>query len=499
MIEDADRWAPGYAEAGARSVTFHVEAAAAPVRLAARPCAARASRAGMALRRRPRSSRTPTCSASWTCCCVMTVEPGFGGQTFLDLVLPKIRTRPRAGRRAATSTSGSRSTAACRRRDHRAVRRGRRRRVRGRLGGVRRRRPGRGGRRAPRAGGDGDRRPLVGAALAGESAADDAVAACAGSPSTGSSEMSTIGKSVTSRSAGSGEGGPGALRGVQQPDRDERRGVRAEQPDLVEPVAAGQPGDVHARGPGRCRCRRPRRRRCPSGRAVPRAARSRPPGRRCRRCRRRSSRPAPAPSRLRRARSRRPGRRQPRPAADGPAAGEVGDGWRARRPVEPTWSRRPRQRELAVTRSQTRAGGGCRGVGGGEVARGHDRARSVGQLLAALGAGRRHGARAHRPRARRERAARGRPRQRAAASSTSSRWRSRPSDRRMWLLHGAQRQAQLAGDLGVREVVEERQGQDRAGRLARAGTARRPAAPGWSRRRPGDGAVSEPPPGSRRR
>ena len=33
MIEDADRWAPGYAEAGAGSVTFHVEAATAPVRL----------------------------------------------------------------------------------------------------------------------------------------------------------------------------------------------------------------------------------------------------------------------------------------------------------------------------------------------------------------------------------------------------------------------------------------------------------------------------------
>ena len=33
MIEDADRWAPGYAEAGAESVTFHAEASAAPVRL----------------------------------------------------------------------------------------------------------------------------------------------------------------------------------------------------------------------------------------------------------------------------------------------------------------------------------------------------------------------------------------------------------------------------------------------------------------------------------
>src|SRR3954469_5768661 len=34
MIEDPDRWAPAYAEIGARNVTFHVEAARAPVRLA---------------------------------------------------------------------------------------------------------------------------------------------------------------------------------------------------------------------------------------------------------------------------------------------------------------------------------------------------------------------------------------------------------------------------------------------------------------------------------
>ena len=34
MIEDPDRWAPGYAEAGAGSVTFHIEAAKDPRALA---------------------------------------------------------------------------------------------------------------------------------------------------------------------------------------------------------------------------------------------------------------------------------------------------------------------------------------------------------------------------------------------------------------------------------------------------------------------------------
>src|SRR5215831_6111083 len=49
MIEDPDRWAPQYVEAGALSVTFHVEAAAAPVRLA-REIRAKEARASMALK-----------------------------------------------------------------------------------------------------------------------------------------------------------------------------------------------------------------------------------------------------------------------------------------------------------------------------------------------------------------------------------------------------------------------------------------------------------------
>ena len=67
MIEDPDRWAPAYAEAGAGSVTFHAEAAAAPVRLA-RELRAKGARASMALKPARRWSRTPTCSASSTCC-----------------------------------------------------------------------------------------------------------------------------------------------------------------------------------------------------------------------------------------------------------------------------------------------------------------------------------------------------------------------------------------------------------------------------------------------
>jgi ribulose-phosphate 3-epimerase len=90
MIEDPDRWAPAYVEAGAGSVTFHVEAAAAPVRLA-RELRAQGARAGMALRPATPVEPYEELLPELDMLLVMTVEPGFGGQGFLDLCLPKIR------------------------------------------------------------------------------------------------------------------------------------------------------------------------------------------------------------------------------------------------------------------------------------------------------------------------------------------------------------------------------------------------------------------------
>ncbi|HEX6516885.1 MAG TPA: ribulose-phosphate 3-epimerase [Nocardioidaceae bacterium] len=90
MIEQPDRWAPGYVEAGADSVTFHVEAATAPVRLA-RELRAKGARAGMALRPATPVEPYEDLLPELDMLLVMTVEPGFGGQAFLDLCLPKIR------------------------------------------------------------------------------------------------------------------------------------------------------------------------------------------------------------------------------------------------------------------------------------------------------------------------------------------------------------------------------------------------------------------------
>lgn len=93
MIEEPDRLAPEYAEIGCESVTFHVEASQAPIRLA-RELRRLGARAGMGLR--PATPIEPYADMlpELDMVLLMTVEPGFGGQKFLDLVLPKIqRTR----------------------------------------------------------------------------------------------------------------------------------------------------------------------------------------------------------------------------------------------------------------------------------------------------------------------------------------------------------------------------------------------------------------------
>ena len=90
MIADPDTWAPGYAEAGAASVTFHVEAAAAPVRLA-RNLRGLGARAGLALKPATPVEPYEDLLPELDMLLVMTVEPGFGGQKFLDICLPKVR------------------------------------------------------------------------------------------------------------------------------------------------------------------------------------------------------------------------------------------------------------------------------------------------------------------------------------------------------------------------------------------------------------------------
>jgi ribulose-phosphate 3-epimerase len=90
MIADPDRWAPGYAEAGAGSVTFHAEAAQSPLRTA-RAIRSAGARTGLALNPATPVEPFEDLLPFFDMVLVMTIEPGFGGQPFLDEVLPKVR------------------------------------------------------------------------------------------------------------------------------------------------------------------------------------------------------------------------------------------------------------------------------------------------------------------------------------------------------------------------------------------------------------------------
>ncbi|WP_211222494.1 ribulose-phosphate 3-epimerase [Actinokineospora enzanensis] len=91
MISDPDRWAVGYAEAGAHNVTVHVEAATDPVKIA-RDLRAAGAKAGLSIK--PGTPLEPYVEVlkEYDTLLVMSVEPGFGGQGFIAEVLDKVRT-----------------------------------------------------------------------------------------------------------------------------------------------------------------------------------------------------------------------------------------------------------------------------------------------------------------------------------------------------------------------------------------------------------------------
>jgi ribulose-phosphate 3-epimerase len=89
MMDDPDRWAPGYAEAGAYSVTFHAEAARDAVGLARR-LRSIGARAGLALKPGTPVDDYLEVIDEFDQVLVMTVEPGFGGQLFMQSTMPKL-------------------------------------------------------------------------------------------------------------------------------------------------------------------------------------------------------------------------------------------------------------------------------------------------------------------------------------------------------------------------------------------------------------------------
>jgi ribulose-phosphate 3-epimerase len=89
MIDNPDKWAPPYAEAGAYNVTIHAEATANPVGVA-RDIHAAGAKAGLSVK--PGTPLEPYLEIlrEFDTLLIMSVEPGFGGQKFIPEVLAKV-------------------------------------------------------------------------------------------------------------------------------------------------------------------------------------------------------------------------------------------------------------------------------------------------------------------------------------------------------------------------------------------------------------------------
>src|SRR5262249_57068086 len=87
MIEEPDRWAPGYAEAGARNVTIHAEAVRSPVRTL-RAIRAAGARAGLAVNPATAVEPYQDLLPETDILLLMTVQPRFGGPGVPAPLLP---------------------------------------------------------------------------------------------------------------------------------------------------------------------------------------------------------------------------------------------------------------------------------------------------------------------------------------------------------------------------------------------------------------------------
>jgi ribulose-phosphate 3-epimerase len=89
MVSNVDSIAPAYAEAGCDSVTFHVEAAA-DISMTIKSIKSLGSRASIAIKPETNLNSYSDFLDDIDMILIMTVEPGFGGQSFREDMLPKI-------------------------------------------------------------------------------------------------------------------------------------------------------------------------------------------------------------------------------------------------------------------------------------------------------------------------------------------------------------------------------------------------------------------------
>jgi ribulose-phosphate 3-epimerase len=89
MIDNPDRWAPMYADTGAFSVTFHFEACS-KVAETIKSVRSSGSKVGLALKPGTELVEVESFLSDIDMLLIMMVEPGFGGQSLMDSVIPKI-------------------------------------------------------------------------------------------------------------------------------------------------------------------------------------------------------------------------------------------------------------------------------------------------------------------------------------------------------------------------------------------------------------------------
>jgi ribulose-phosphate 3-epimerase len=89
MIEDPDRWACDFADAGADSITFHLEAAKEPTKII-KDIHNLNKKVGVAIKPKTSFDQVKELLPQIDVLLVMTVEPGFGGQKFMDDMLQKV-------------------------------------------------------------------------------------------------------------------------------------------------------------------------------------------------------------------------------------------------------------------------------------------------------------------------------------------------------------------------------------------------------------------------
>ena len=90
MIADVDQLAPSYAHAGSASVTIHAEASN-DVAKTLRAIRSEGARAGLALKPGTSLDLYSELIDDVDMFLIMTVEPGFGGQKFMDSMMEKVR------------------------------------------------------------------------------------------------------------------------------------------------------------------------------------------------------------------------------------------------------------------------------------------------------------------------------------------------------------------------------------------------------------------------